>query len=557
VYSMSNAPRSGETFEALFEGEWHRVFWSERADDGSPYGTEGFADDETGYIILDLEGWRHLPESGSKSYQGESPLSGHTLKQPIIVFGLSFGDEAKGSTVDYLSSAIPDASAVVRWSGGANAAHNVRHGHRHHTFRQFGSGTFLGLPTFLMDTVVVNLNALMDEAVELEGKGVLDPLALVRIDGDALITTPIHMALNRAREILRGRNRHGSTGVGIGETIVQGYAEKEQLSQGDWVGNFEIVGPTFDGEGRLSAESFLQVASEDRAGRILSILEHQAAYAAPLIERARSYCPELADELSYGPLEDVAAELLAIADSASILPHRDFEEDLIGTMDRGTVIFEGSQGLLLDEKWGFHPHTTWAHTEPSGLVDWLSELGHDPYVLGLMRSYTTRHGAGPLPSLGAVPLSEDSLPVDDNSWGRWQGGFRVAPLDLPLLSYARTVLSFGGIELDGISVSHLDAFLDEDGDSNGIPVVSIYGAELDPSNYWTFSEVQTGHFATMNSNDFLENSIIDKPYGLMYCTEKTLLSDIQRRTGAAVVLVARGPRRMDRELVIPENGDRP
>ncbi|MFZ2242157.1 MAG: adenylosuccinate synthetase, partial [Gordonia amarae] len=66
---------------------------------------------------------------------------------PIIVVGLGYGDESKGATVDYLASTIRDTAAVVRWSGGAQAAHNVCHGPRHHTFRQFGSGTLRGVRT--------------------------------------------------------------------------------------------------------------------------------------------------------------------------------------------------------------------------------------------------------------------------------------------------------------------------------------------------------------------------------------------------------------------------
>jgi hypothetical protein len=55
---MEDAPRNGEVIEALFEGDWIEVFWSERAEDGSPYGTEGWATFEDRMLILDLEGWR-------------------------------------------------------------------------------------------------------------------------------------------------------------------------------------------------------------------------------------------------------------------------------------------------------------------------------------------------------------------------------------------------------------------------------------------------------------------------------------------------------------------
>ena len=74
----------------------------------------------------------------------------------IIVVDLGFGDAGKGATVDYLCS--PDAdlnvSAVVRFNGGAQAAHNVVVDGRHHTFSQFGSGTFSGVSTILSRSII-------------------------------------------------------------------------------------------------------------------------------------------------------------------------------------------------------------------------------------------------------------------------------------------------------------------------------------------------------------------------------------------------------------------
>jgi len=553
--SLESAPRDGSVFEALFDGEWLRVYWSERANDGSPYGTEGFAHEEDGYHLVedDLEAWRRVPDRELR-YGEPSPLSGHRLKQPIIVLGLSFGDEAKGSTVDYLSWAIPDAAAVVRWSGGANAAHNVRHGDRHHTFRQFGSGTFLGLPTFLDAEVVVNLEALMGEAVELESKGIHDPLSLITVNGSARITTPIHVALNRAREVLRGSARHGSTGLGIGETIVQSYADQHSVEEGEFVGNFEISGPTFGGDGFLSAAKLLRASKANRTAQIETILEHQAAYAQELIESAKKFMPSLASELDYGSIPEIAEELLSIASSIEILEGSEFEAELLRTMELGTVIFEGSQGVLLDESWGFHPHTTWARTQPSGLIEWLYENGHTPYVLGLLRSYTTRHGAGPFPSHESFPLSEDELPADDNSWGRWQGDFRVSALDLPLLNYARVVLERNGVQLDGFSLSHLDALsLQETG---ALPSIWSYGGELDSAERWNFRMELEGPFATLDSDLFLEERILGKPTMYKYLNEETLLEEVAGRLYAKPVLLARGPKRTDRELVaVPENGN--
>lgn len=537
--SLDSAPRDGSEVELLLDGEWIEAYWAEQAQDGSPYGTEGWAQSDGGYLILDAEAWRPLQ---SVSYGEATELPGHSRRQPVIVLGLGFGDEAKGATVDYLSSTIPDAAAVVRWSGGANAAHNVRHGHRHHTFRQFGSGSLLGLPTFLSEKVVLNLQMLMAEAVELQTKGIHNPLGLLVVHGDSLVTTPIHMALNRAREILRGASRHGSCGLGIGETVAHGYAERSGLTMSEMVGNFEIPGPTAHGDGVLTAGMLIQRAQEDVEAQVLRVLKHQARYAEPLIRKAIEHMPELADELWYGSLPSLAQELVEIANSVDVLPAVAFERELERTMATGTVIFEGSQGLLLDEMWGFHPHTTWAQTEPSGVVGMLEELGHRPYVLGLTRSYMTRHGAGPLPSEGAVALTEDQLPADDNSWGRWQGGFRVAALDLPLLHYSLKILRTAGIIPAGLSVSHLDAFEDQ------IPVVMGYGPHTVPSNHWYFSATEANGFALMDSDRFFENRIAGETPSLTQLTPEELPRKLGAMLRVPPVILAHGPERRQRSI---------
>ena len=110
--------------------------------------------------------------------------------------------------------------AVVRFNGGAQAAHHVLGpGGETHAFAQFGSGTFTpGTRTFLSRFMLVDLFALVAEAEHLTSFGVPDPFGLLAIDPAALLTTPYHRAANRAREEARGEGRHGSCGMGIGET---------------------------------------------------------------------------------------------------------------------------------------------------------------------------------------------------------------------------------------------------------------------------------------------------------------------------------------------------
>ena len=118
----------------------------------------------------------------------------------------------------------------------------------------------------------------------------------------------------------------------------------------------------------------------------------------------------------------------------------------------GTVVFEGAQGVLLDEWRGFHPHTTWSSISTQAVDAVLSDLGIDARIrhLGVLRAYLTRHGAGPLPT---VDVALDALAEPHNADAGWQGRFRRGHPDEVLLRYA--LKSVG--PLDGLLVSHLDA----------------------------------------------------------------------------------------------------
>ena len=147
----------------------------------------------------------------------------------VIVADLGYGDSGKGTVTDWLCSPLGSGSllgdgpvrTVVRFNGGAQAAHNVVAADgRHHTFAQFGSGSFTpGVRTHLSRFVLVDPLALAAEATHLASVGVPDALDRLTVDRDALLATPYHRAANRARELARGRDRHGSCGMGIGETV--------------------------------------------------------------------------------------------------------------------------------------------------------------------------------------------------------------------------------------------------------------------------------------------------------------------------------------------------
>jgi len=329
----------------------------------------------------------------------------------VIVADLGYGDSGKGAVVDWLCSASGGGPVrtVVRFNGGAQAGHNVVTADgRHHTFAQFGSGSFTpGVRTHLSRFVLVDPLALAAEAAHLAAVGVPDALARLTVDRDALLVTPYHQAANRAREAARGRDRHGSCGMGIGETA-----------------RYALEHPA-------DAPRVADCAAPRALARSLGRLRDR-----------------LADEL--GPLEgpevdDLCDAYRAFADRVPLV-----DGGYLGRLLRaGPAVFEGAQGVLLDEWRGFHPYTTWSTTTFANAEALLAEAGETAVRLGVVRCYLTRHGPGPF-------VTEDptlEFPEPHNRHGTWQGAFRTGHPDAVALRYAVEVA--GGV--DGIALTHLDA----------------------------------------------------------------------------------------------------
>jgi adenylosuccinate synthase len=120
---------------------------------------------------------------------------------------------------------------------------------------------------------------------------------------------------------------------------------------------------------------------------------------------------------------------------------------------QGTVVFEGAQGVLLDESFGFHPFTTWSRCTPAAARSLLSCIGwsHPVRTVGVLRAYAVRHGPGPLPT--EDPLIAEKTLESHNTAGAWQGPVRKGWLDLVLLDYA--LRACGGV--DALALTHVDA----------------------------------------------------------------------------------------------------
>ncbi|HLJ55606.1 MAG TPA: adenylosuccinate synthetase [Chthonomonadaceae bacterium] len=361
-----------------------------------------------------------------------------------IVIGLGFGDEGKGSVVDHLVRR-DGARCVVRFNGGAQARHHVVAGAAVHGFSQFGAGTLAGARTLLSRYMLVEPLALCGEARDLAALGVPDPFARITISAAAPIITQANILANRAIEAARGPARHGSCGLGIG--LTQGDAEtlgEEALRAGD------LARPAVLRE-KLALN--LRRRLDDIAGcRSLSGLPHQSYPSDRTAPAGRSPAASAnAGDASAGllarleglDLADLAAFYGEFAARVRIVP----DGEILHAVAHEDTVFEGAQGVLLDQRHGFFPHVTRSNTTFENADALLAEAGFagERVRIGLLRPYSTRHGAGPLPT----ETSGLSVPPCHNGENAWQGAFRVGWFDAVAARYA--LAAAGGVGVLGIT----------------------------------------------------------------------------------------------------------
>lgn len=357
--------------------------------------------------------------------------AGAQERRAHIVVDLGFGDAGKGLVTDHLVRTL-NAKLVVRFNGGAQAGHNVvTPDGRHHTFTQFGAGSFSqGVRTFLSRHVVVHPTALLVEAQMLESKGVERPLDRIAMSEAARVITPFHQAANRLCELSRGAARHGSCGIGFGETV------KDSL---------EHPAETVYARDLYDEAALRRKLSATRERKRMALIG--------LCGKQLVGEPAFAREWAYferpGVVDGWIEEVRKLARLKLIKP-----EETLSDWSRGStsVVFEGAQGVLLDESFGFHPHTTWSTCTATNAERLIAEQlpHHRPVRVGVLRTHAVRHGAGPLPT-EADDLR--GLITDHNTTNDWQGSVRYGWFDAVLTGYA--LKASGGVDV--LCVTHLDS----------------------------------------------------------------------------------------------------
>lgn len=281
------------------------------------------------------------------------------MSNNVVVLGTQWGDEGKGKIVDLLTER---AKYVVRYQGGHNAGHTLVIDGEKTVLHLIPSGILReNVVSIIANGVVLSPEALMKEMTQLEDRGIPVRSRLLLSEACPLIL-PYHIALDNAREKARGEKAIGTTGRGIGPAYEDKVARRGLR-----------VGDLFD------KKAFAQKLKE--------IIEYHN------FQLVNYYKVEPVD------YQKTLDDIMAIAD---ILTGMVVDvSDLLykATQNGELVMFEGAQGTLLDIDHGTYPYVTSSNTTAGGVATG-SGLGprYVGYVLGIIKAYSTRVGAGPFPT---------------------------------------------------------------------------------------------------------------------------------------------------------------
>jgi len=305
-----------------------------------------------------------------------------------VVIGSNFGDEGKGHITHKLCQQYLN-PMVVRFNGGAQAAHTVQVEGTRIVFHHFGSGAASGHPTYLGKEFIVNPILFLKELYEIG-------VAKVGVHPLCRVSTPYDMMFNQLLEKKRAGAKHGSCGIGINATVDR----HERL---------QIYAKDLDSTGM---KQILVYAYTD----FLSICKLHGIELEGTVEST-----VIGTDMLH---EAFAIQCMQMSKKVTIQD----ESYLNGY----SLIFEGAQGLLLDEEHEWFPHVTRSRT---GLTNVLAMLDKLPTKVSsidahyVTRAYMTRHGEGPFPTEREGLSYEDPTNVPNN----WQGSMRFGFLDMDML----------------------------------------------------------------------------------------------------------------------------
>ena len=276
----------------------------------------------------------------------------------LVLLGAQWGDEGKGKATDLLGGSV---DYVVRYQGGNNAGHTVVVGDQKYALHLLPSGILSpGCTPVIGNGVVIDPAVLLSELSGLNERGI-DTSKLL-ISGNAHLITPYHQTIDKVTERFLGKRKIGTTGRGIGPA----YADK--------INRVGIrVQDLFDESILLQK---VEAALNDKNQVLVKLFNRRAISTEQVVEEYLGYAEQIKDY---------------VADTTLVL-NQALEQDKV-------VLLEGGQGTLLDVDHGTYPFVTSSNPTAGGACTG-SGIGPTKIsrVIGILKAYTTRVGAGPFPT---------------------------------------------------------------------------------------------------------------------------------------------------------------
>lgn len=296
-----------------------------------------------------------------------------------VILGTQWGDEGKGKITDLLAA---EADMVVRFGGGDNAGHTVTVGAERFALHLIPSGIlYPHVICLLGGGMVVNPKKLLAEMDGLAARGVDVSPERLKLSGKAHLIMPYHIALDGAAEEARGGEAIGTTRRGIGPAYTDKAARSGIRAQ-------EILHPPNDLARRISE----QVAAKNAV--LKAVYDQPPLEAETIVEEYLTYAGRLAPYIT-----DVSQTV----DSA------------LRSLKR--VLAEGAQGTLLDLDHGSYPYVTSSYPTIGGVMVGLGVgTQHIQRVVGVVKAYQTRVGAGPMPTELTGELGERLRGTGAHPW---------------------------------------------------------------------------------------------------------------------------------------------
>jgi adenylosuccinate synthase len=334
----------------------------------------------------------------------------------IAVIGSQWGDEGKGKIIDFLAA---KSDYTVRFHGGNNAGHTIVNSKGEYVLHIIPSGVFNpNSIAIISNGVVIDLEILITEISMLEESGI-NLKGRLFISPRANLILPYHKILDEVYEREKGANKAGTTKRGIGPA----YSDKVSY-------NGIRIGDLFD-ENKLSEKLNTQILLKNK---ILIAFGEEPLDANEILNILISYKRKISSYIK---------EPMNLLNSA-------LDEDK-------QILFEGAQGIFLDNDWGTYPYVTGSNSLISSITSGAGvSMKKVESVIGVAKAYTTRVGNGPFPTELDNKIGE-ALRKEGNEFGATTGRKRRCGwLDLELLRFAAKINGYTSFAITKLDV--LDSF---------------------------------------------------------------------------------------------------